>query len=517
MTVKFFKFITASSIVLLLIIIIYSLKWKMVIDTPVLFYHAFLYDAFNLVPYRDFFCFAMPGNIATYYFFAQIGGYSDLSIRIYDCIILLLILFFIYKTMLFFSREAAIISVIFFGYMFIVFGPYYTLQPDFICILPISIILYLVKTYDKTNYIKTFVFLIGFLFSVVFLNKPQQAFGLAPVLFFLIFFQKTSHKFFKLTTIIKTILSAGFGFLIPIFFCIYILHQKGALPDFLDIAKNYWPLYNQLTNEFKLLSKNDYHEYLIKYLQYSGGHKFYIFSAFISFIYFCVNNINKKNQIKFAFLILFLLLLYCITILISAKFFYYHWLPVLFFSSLLLSLCFDSITIKNKIPTLQKLIILIVLLSILLEIKTNFNKISQSDMVFKRNYEIAEKLSVFIDKNCNKNDNVQILDITDGGLHALLKSKKKIATKFLYDYYFYHHISNEYIQKIKKEFIFEIKQTKPKYIIKIYYNYIPEGVDCSDSFPELKHIYDTYYDKNEDNSDFTIYKIKQSYLTKSFN
>jgi hypothetical protein len=79
------------------------------------------------------------------------------------------------------------------------------------------------------------------------------------------------------------------------------------------------------------------------------------------------------------------------------------------------------------------------------------------------------------------------LDWTGGAVHALLIARAPLATPFLYDFYFHHHLSDPYIQNLRKRFIDALRSAKPRFIVRMTTDRPwPSGPDTSRQFPELE-------------------------------
>jgi hypothetical protein len=90
---------------------------------------------------------------------------------------------------------------------------------------------------------------------------------------------------------------------------------------------------------------------------------------------------------------------------------------------------------------------------------------------------------------------VQPLDWGNGGaIHAMLLSRVELATEFMYDYHFYHHISSPFTRNLRQVFLEQLRQAAPRFIIEIQKQkpWI-SGIDSSQSFPELTDYLKTYY------------------------
>ena len=91
-------------------------------------------------------------------------------------------------------------------------------------------------------------------------------------------------------------------------------------------------------------------------------------------------------------------------------------------------------------------------------------------------------------------DTVQPLDWTGGSIHAMLLAEAKLATRFIYDCHFYHHISSTYTQKLRESFIEQLHETTPRFIIEISTRKPwVSGIDTTREFPKLKDFLDDYY------------------------
>jgi len=260
----------------------------------------------------------------------------------------------------------------------------------------------------------------------------------------------------------------------------------------------------------RTFDKIEYSKYLTKRFFEFGYHKMLLLPV-LAGIYFSLKNIYiSKFKKLYILLILILLFLYTITVLISGKCFIYHWLPFLFFSSILTSLIFTDGEMGKGRSLVMSIIIILTIFIWANDInlfKPFFNRFTGK--VLDRHYQIAEKLFDYIKNNSDKKDLIQPLDHTDGALHALLKAERKIATPYLYDYYFYHHVSNEYVKKMKHNFITTLNKTKPRFIIKVNYAYIPQGIDTSRRFEELEIYLNSFYFIDIKNEDYRVYKRKE--------
>jgi len=62
-------------------------------------------------------------------------------------------------------------------------------------------------------------------------------------------------------------------------------------------------------------------------------------------------------------------------------------------------------------------------------------------------------------------DTIQVLDIADGGLQALLRLHVRQPTRFLYDVFFFHEPERPVVRAIRAEFVAALEASPPRYIV----------------------------------------------------
>ena len=107
----------------------------------------------------------------------------------------------------------------------------------------------------------------------------------------------------------------------------------------------------------------------------------------------------------------------------------------------------------------------------------------------------VDAIDAFLRSHLKPGDTVQPLDWTGGALHAMLKARAVVATPYIYDYHFYHHVNDPYIQKIRARFIARLKEKRPKFIIHVLDEPRPWGKDTSTDFPELQRFLEKNYSR----------------------
>lgn len=62
-------------------------------------------------------------------------------------------------------------------------------------------------------------------------------------------------------------------------------------------------------------------------------------------------------------------------------------------------------------------------------------------------------------------DTVQVLDVADGGLHALLRLGLRQPTRFVYDVFFFHEANRPVVRAIRAEFVAALEARPPRFIV----------------------------------------------------
>lgn len=476
----------------------YSTQWPITHDEAPLFYEAFLMRADGLVPYRDLFDFQMPGSFIAYSILGFLSGFDSFRIRILDLTILTALLVITYVIMRRFGKTPAFAAAILFGLKYLQGGPSMALQREYLLLIFIALAVWNSMRDELT--LKHRITL-GLLFGLAAVIKPHAAIGLIPILLFDIADMVQRLKLTLPNAAAQSILPATAGFLIPVLVIITCLGLTGALTPFITIASNYWPLYSQINGLMEVTTGAARMSFLLNQFVHLGGNGLWLIPAFIG-IYF---NQNRKT-----YLLVALALSYAIYPAFSGQFFPYHYIPFIYFIILLASLSISTFdlrpltfrTFTRSVPALSFIIILF-----LLRPSQTFIRQLEGKPV-ATSTDRAEEITQFLEKNLQKGDTVQPLDWTGGTLLAMLKTHARIATPYIFDFYFYHHVSNPYIQGLRADFMNDLHAASPRFIIEVTTIDKPwiTGPDTSREFPELREFLKKNYSVTIDKDDYVVYE-----------
>jgi hypothetical protein len=188
----------------------------------------------------------------------------------------------------------------------------------------------------------------------------------------------------------------------------------------------------------------------------------------------------------------------------SGQFFQYHYLPFVYFSIVLASLALMNTAVHKWNVALFSVFLMV----ILIEVRPPSAIIQQVEG--KSAAALGgreEKIAAYLTSHLKPGDTVQPLDWTGGTLHAMLTTRAKLATSFVFDFYFYHHVSDPYIQGLRSRFLKELQENQPTYLIEVTSMDKPwiSGPDTSREFSELDEFLRENYDTAVQRDDYNIY------------
>jgi len=82
-------------------------------------------------------------------------------------------------------------------------------------------------------------------------------------------------------------------------------------------------------------------------------------------------------------------------------------------------------------------------------------------------------------------DTVQVLDTTEGGIHALLRLGVREPTRFLYDFHFFHDETTPVVRALRAEFIRDLDARPPRVIVLFEHGWPAGGYERVERFPAL--------------------------------
>ncbi len=472
---------------ILVIAAIFSLRWRIVHDLPIMLYFGLLTEHFGFVPYRDFFDFNLP---AMHLFSATIGriiGYSNLGLRIVDLCWLSAIIATTAGYLRRIDRRAALIGPILFGLAYLWSGPYMSLQREYLIILPLALALWALFS-ASPKIIGYRPFFVGLFFGLAAAIKLHAAIGFPLAIWYLIVENRDGNRkiSYGRNTGRGIVLKSFSGFLLPLAATVLCLWFSGGLPAFWEIATKYWPLYTGLTVNHTTISGANRLMYIVERFGSLGGHALWVVPAALA-MYIVLNRTDwpapRKRRVVF---LGGMTLAYAFYPAIAGQFWTYHWLLFLYFVIQMAALCLvapapGSTRLRRLFPAAALVVV------ICLKILAPHHFLAQAQYADATPQSRAvDEIAEYLSAELRPGDTVQPLDWTNGAVQAMLIAGARPATRFVYSFSFYHHITNPYIKRLRREFMAELEQAQPRFIVKMTNGYPGvRGLDTTDDFLAL--------------------------------
>jgi hypothetical protein len=270
----------------------------------------------------------------------------------------------------------------------------------------------------------------------------------------------------------------------------------GALRPFIEIARNYWPLYAEINGEMVVNAGARRWLFILDQLWRLGGSGWWILPAGVG-VYFASRQEHLRKPV---YLLTGLAISYALYPAFSGQFFPYHWLPFLYFMILLSGLCLMEVKWQTSLVLLA-----VILLSMRVP-NAIFRQIEGESIGIAGSR--ANQIKLYLANHLEEGDTVQPLDWTGGTLLAMLETRAGMATPFVFDFYFYHHISEPYIQGLRMKFINDLQRSLPRFIVEVTAMDKPwvSGEDTSREFPELRAFLAENYSITIQKDDYMIYE-----------
>ncbi len=500
-----------------------SLEWRMEHDTPLLHYTGFLIKTFDLVPYKDIFETSMPGTFAFHYLVGALFGYGDFAFRLVDLLLLGALLAVTYMFMRRFGRFPALWAVVLFGLIYLGEGQTMSLQRDYIGIIPIAFALLTIPARAHTAVSLYRFALVGLLFGLSVLIKPHLAIALPLIFGTLISFRwsvgSKSWLDFLLCGVVCVV-----SFCVPVLISVIWLAANSALQDFSDILFHYLPMHSAMAGSHHALAGQSRIAYLLLNSVKMGGYG--ILALVALFAYYRILryvDTGKANAISVICLAL-CTIAYAVYPTIAGKFWNYHYMPFAYFCSLSVSLCLYTSSEplpSNSSPKFRAALPFVIFLSALL-LQINFPRyVARSFSEFQSGPEVhapkggrVDEIADWLKSRLHPGDTVQSLDWTGGAIHAMLIVKAELATRFMYDYHFYHHVSSAYTRQLRENFIKQLRNSSPRFIVEITTSkpWI-SGTDTIREFPELRMFIGGHYKVAFKGDGYLIYEHRSQKAT----
>jgi hypothetical protein len=330
----------------------------------------------------------------------------------------------------------------------------------------------------------------GVLAGAAALIKPQFLLLALPPLIRQVFMASSAER-----VRLVAVMSAGIG--LPIFAAGAFLAYRGGLNAFTDIAIGYWPLYTQLTGSHQAISGEERVWYLAE-STLAGLKNPYIPLALVGL----GAAIGEAQRRSMGWMLAATIGAAALYPAFSGQFWTYHWLPLQYIllttaSLALMSSSASGWTVGNTVRAAGAAISLIAVgSSAVAALVASSSGDPASDVVRSRARALGvpREVSEFLRTHLQPGDLVQPLDWTGGAVHGMLEARAPLATRFMYDFHFYHHVDTPYIVRLRRQFVRQLAAARPRFVIRVFDGRPwPGGPGTSREFPALEAFLEAEY------------------------
>jgi hypothetical protein len=470
-----------------------SLKWPLQHDAPLLHYVAWAMDRFGVVPYRDIFETSMPGTFAFHWLIGTLFGWGDTGIRITDLALMAGLAAATWRLMRPFGARPALAAPVLFTLSYLWLGPDMSLQRDYVgMILVVWAVLLGTLGSGRCGWAR--LVSMGLLFGLAALIKPHLVIGLMPLSWYLLWRRREADPGLSWRGAALAVLPVMvMAMVIPGAAALVVLYRAGALPAFLELVREYLPLHLLLTGDHETIEGWARVNHLIEGTVFMRGLWFVVPAAiaggFVAEAATRPGGPSGGEPRARLILLLGLAGAYLIYPAFAGQFFFYHWAPFQYVLVLFGALCFADP--QPGAEDAQRwglgfvafaVVVMVVLVGIPPVMKSQLTRHG----VPAAKFGAVDRMESALRRYLRPGDTVQPLDWTGGAIHAMLRTEARLATRFMYDYHFYHHVDRPIIATLRARFMDELQRSAPHLVLDVRAKPRVSGDHTSDRFPELE-------------------------------
>ena len=505
------------ALVLVLGRMLLTLRWRMLHDSPLMLYVALLIDRHDAVPYRDIFDMNLPGTYLVNLALAKTLGYSDLAFRIFDLLHLTALTALTYLWTRRIHRYIAYFSVVFLPLVYLSCGPVMSLQREALALLPFSSSLAVIFN-RRPEGRRGRAAIVGLLWGLCALIKPFILIGAVPVLIHIMRRPRGASsepevlaggRAAVLTAdragmdaaaragggpdraATPAVIGAGVaGFLLPAGVTLVYLALTGALRPFVEIVADYIPLYARLTGDHVPIGGAERFWYLLRMTGAGLREAFWLIPGICGLAVLTLRPrllrsaspegsarpAGSTSPRSFAPLLAGMMLGFAVYPALSGQFWFYHWLPFTYAAVIAAGACLvPPGGARSRPARIIARIMPVMLIAVFVGLfVTGEARMTRADYEAWREQAplvvwngVPDRVAEYLGANLRPGDTVQPLDWNGGAVHGMLLARAGLATRFMYDFHFYHHVDSPFIEKLRREFIQELRSSPPRFIVDI--------------------------------------------------
>lgn len=481
-----------------------SLRWPLVHDLPILLYDGFLMQELGRVPYRDFVEVNAPGTMLLHAFLHGLTGGDSLLLRLVDLAVLAGVWVSTTLALGGHGRRAGLLASACFTLAYLAGGPVQALQREYLCVLPLSVSAALVFRAGGSPRSQSLrVAAAGLLAGAAVTVKPPLVLCWAPLVAFALWQRPGDGAQSSARARAEAALAFVLGLAVVPGLVLAWMWRVGALDAYLDLARNYYPLYLQLDGNAVVRQSGlllTLRRYAFDTLALVPQYPFVVLSFLGLGFAWTYRGRPLFAQCLAAAGVALCGLLY---VAVAGKFWAYHGFPFFYGLSLLAGLGQSRGLASSGAEVLWRNFVLAAALVIGLPLGRILSEYWQwragrSFVVKEGRVDLIED---YLLRHTRPSETVMPLDVTTGAVHALYRNRRPLYGRFVYDQFFYHHVDHPYIQRLRRELLAEFGREGPDVVVRPDDTWVR-----TPSFPELDAVLANDYDLVLHENDVSIFR-----------
>lgn len=458
-----------------------SLLWRPVHDVPLAIYSAFSYAEHGTRPYADLFEISFPGTLLAHLAIAAVFGYGDFGSMLANLLCLVAIGGATMWLLRPFGRTIGIGTAALFALAFLLHGPEMMLQRDYFLLVPVVIAAALHCHGRMRPHVRRF--LIGFAVGLAVAVKPHA--GIALLVLAGADIGSAVRARAGAAAVVRAVAAYAFGLTIPCAVVFVWLVAADGFSAWQEMSTRYLPLYLQMNRDHETMVGAARWIDRLRHLRELGAHWSWFAAAAVGALHAAAITAPTDPRARVLRILLALAVGFALYPAFSGQFWGYHYMPFLYFLCTLAGLCLLPCTNPSRLARLLPVTTLVFALFV------HPNLVSSAKWLFRTqqvNGGQVDAMAAFLRERLQPGDTVQPLDWTAGAVHAMLIARARLATRFMYDYHFHHHVSEPFIQELRRRFLADFDAARPRFVIDWFGENKPwpSGVDTDRTFPELE-------------------------------
>jgi hypothetical protein len=493
-----------------LLLLVFALHWPLEHDLPIFLYQGYLIHEFGAVPYLDFFEVNAPGTMITSLWIHLLTDGSSFALRILDLFALGSLTGLTMLVLRPHGWRSGVLASACFAIVYLGAGNTQALQREFLCMLPLALSIWLTfRLRDGVRRPWLAMSAIGALSAVTLSIKPALVICWIPLGAMALatrFPARPDGLGAVLREAAKVSAALGVGVAATL---LLVTAQIGtaSLASYLEIVREYYPLYHQMNSHGSLWELHGLSDYLRRYGL--GTFELFFDYRFIALPFLGLAlawNLRERRLLAQVVTLCGVALCALLYIPITGKFWQYHAFPLYYAMSLLAGLAVSGALERSRTQAAWQNGIVCLAIALSLPLGTMLEEYWRwgGDRAYPVKGGRVALIARYLEENTRPGEPVMALDTTSGALHGLYQARRPMYGRLVYDYMLYHHIDRPYIRKLRAELLDQLAGNGFDVLVRM-----DDTWSRRPNFPELDATIAEHFDVALQENEVTIFRRRK--------